>query len=54
MRKMKIEAEPGYSAPVVGGFTRTVSFQTAVLQPNSALFSGGSRICKRGVHKCQC
>ena len=38
MRKMKIQAEHGYSAPVVGGFTRTVSFQTAVLQPNYALF----------------
>ena len=26
MRKMKVQVEPGYSVPVVGRFTRTMSF----------------------------
>ncbi len=38
LKKMKTQAEPGYSVPVVDGFIRIVLFQPALLHLNFALF----------------
>jgi len=50
-RKMKIREEPGYNAPVLERFTRTVSLLTAVLQPNSALAICWAHSFKKIAHK---